>query len=79
MSAKTNNTPRQHGAMEHTDAPCNLDTVRHYRLARVRQVLASRDLAGIVLYDQVNTRYALRFRQDQRHLAAAEALASLHD
>ena len=54
---KTNNTPRQHGAMEHTDAPCNLDTVRRYRLARVRQVLASRDLAGIVLYDQVNTRY----------------------
>ena len=57
MSSKTNNAPRQHGAMEHTDALCNLDAVRHYRLARLRQALASRDLAGIVLYAQVNTRY----------------------
>ena len=57
MSSRTNNAARQHGAMEHTDAPCDLDAVRHYRLARVRQGLASHDLAGIVLYDQVNTRY----------------------
>ena len=57
MSSRTNNAARQHGAMEHTDAPCDLDAVRHYRLARVRQALASHDLAGIVLYDQVNTRY----------------------
>ena len=44
--------------MEHTDAPCDLDDVRHYRLERVRAALAQSDLAGIVLYDQVNTRYA---------------------
>ena len=33
--------------------------MRRYRLWRVRQALAERDLAGIVLYDQVNTRYAV--------------------
>ena len=49
---------RQHGAMEYTGAPCDLDDVRRYRLERVRAALAQRDLAGIVLYDQVNTRYA---------------------
>ena len=40
------------------EPPCDLDEVRRYRLARVRRALAERDLAGIVLYDQVNTRYA---------------------
>ena len=48
----------QHGAMEHSAVPCDLDDVRRYRLGRIRQALARRDLAGIVLYDQVNTRYA---------------------
>ena len=52
------NVPRQHGAMEHNTPPCNLDDVRRYRLARVRQALAQRDLAGILLYDPVNIRYA---------------------
>ena len=50
---------RQHGAMDPADPPCDLDEVRRYRLARVRHALAKRDLAGIVLYDQVNTRYAV--------------------
>ena len=49
---------RQHGAMDPIEPPCDLDEVRRYRLARVRRALAERDLAGIVLYDQVNTRYA---------------------
>ena len=52
------NTARQHGAMEHTIPPCDLDEVRRYRLARVREALAARDLAGIILYDPVNIRYA---------------------
>ena len=52
------NTPRQHGAMEHTIPPCDLDEVRRYRLRRVREALAARDLAGIILYDPVNIRYA---------------------
>ena len=52
------NIARQHGAMEHTIPPCDLDEVRRYRLARVREALAARDLAGIILYDPVNIRYA---------------------
>ena len=53
------NAARQHGAMEHSTAPCDLDAVRLYRLGRVRQALVERDLAGIVLYDQLNIRYAV--------------------
>ena len=49
---------RQHGAMEHSTPPCDLDAVRLYRLGRVRAALAERDLAGILLYDPVNIRYA---------------------
>ena len=51
-------TVRQHGAMEHTTPPCDLDEVRNYRLARIQEELVSQDLAGIILYDQLNTRYA---------------------
>jgi len=40
------------------DVP-DLDAVRRYRLARVREQLAAFDYAGIVLYDPVNVRYAL--------------------
>ncbi|GJL83004.1 MAG: peptidase M24 [marine bacterium B5-7] len=49
---------RQHGAMDPVDPPCDLDRVRLYRLGRVRQTLAERDVAGIILFDQLNTRYA---------------------
>ena len=49
---------RQHGAMDHTSPPCDLDAVRLYRLGRVREALRERDLAAIILYDQLNTRYA---------------------
>ena len=52
------NIARQHGAMEYSTPPCDLDAVRRYRLARVREALAARDLAGILLYDPVNVRYA---------------------
>ena len=48
----------QHGAMEYVKPPCNLDEVRLYRLDRIRKALVERDLAGIILYDQLNTRYA---------------------
>ena len=51
-------TVRQHGAMEHTTPPCDLDEVRNYRLARIQEELVRQDLAGIILYDQLNTRYA---------------------
>ena len=49
---------RQHGAMEYSDAPADLDQVRLYRLGRVRQQLVEGDCAGIVLYDPLNVRYA---------------------
>lgn len=62
-SVKAHPTPpsddiSQHGAMEYTTPPCDLDEVRMYRLNRVREQLRQRDLAGIILYDQLNTRYA---------------------
>ena len=50
---------RQHGAMDYTTPPCDLDEVRRYRLGRVREALKERDLAAIILYDQLNTRYAI--------------------
>jgi len=49
---------RQHGAMEYSQAPTDLDAVRLYRLGRVRDELKKRDYAAIILYDQLNTRYA---------------------
>ena len=57
--ADGSNVARQHGAMEHTIPPCDLDAVRRYRLARVREAVVQRDLAGIILYDPVNIRYAV--------------------
>jgi len=54
----TNNSPVQHGAMDFTDPPTDLDAVRLYRLGRIRAELARHDYAGILLFDPVNTRYA---------------------
>jgi Xaa-Pro dipeptidase len=50
--------PRQHGAMEFSDAPTDLHKVREYRLGRLREQLRRLDYAGILMFDQVNTRYA---------------------
>jgi Xaa-Pro dipeptidase len=49
---------RQHGAMEFTEAPVDINKVRFYRLERIRQQLRKLDYAGILLFDQVNCRYA---------------------
>lgn len=49
--------PRQHGAMEYTDPPTDLDKVRLYRLGRVREQLQRLDYAGALLFNQINTRY----------------------
>jgi len=49
---------RQHGAMEYTEPPADLGAVRRYRLERVREKLRAFDYAGILLFDQVNCRYA---------------------
>ena len=50
-------TVRQHGAMEFTDPPVDLDKVRMQRLRRYREQLHNHDVAGGLLFDQVNTRY----------------------
>jgi Xaa-Pro aminopeptidase len=44
--------------MEYTEPPTDLDAVRLYRLERIREQLRKRDYAGILIFDQVNTRYA---------------------
>ncbi len=49
---------RQHGAMEFSPPPPELEAVRLYRLDRLRQQLQSHDYGGLLLFDQVNTRYA---------------------
>ncbi len=49
---------RQHGAMEFTVPPVDLDAVRRYRLGRIREQLQRRDVAGALFLNQVNTRYA---------------------
>jgi Xaa-Pro aminopeptidase len=43
--------------MEFTDAPADLDEVRLYRLQRYRDQLRNCDVAGGLLFDQINTRY----------------------
>ncbi len=52
------NAPRQHGAMEYSEAPVDLDKVRLYRLGRIREELQKRDYAGALFFNQINTRYA---------------------
>jgi Xaa-Pro aminopeptidase len=52
------NAPRQHGAMEFTKAPTDLDKVRLYRRDRLREELKKRDYAALLMFDQINTRYA---------------------
>ena len=44
--------------MEYSAPPVDLDTVRLYRLNRVRGELQKRDYAAVVLLDPINTRYA---------------------
>ncbi len=49
---------QQHGAMEFTEPPVDLNEIRLYRLQRVRAELEKHDYAAIVLYDPINIRYA---------------------
>lgn len=49
---------RQHGAMEYSEAPVDLDVVRNYRLNRLREKLKEGDFAGGLFFNQLNTRYA---------------------
>ena len=59
MSISSGNiSARQHGAMEYTEAPVDIDVVRRYRLDRIKSELKRLDYAGILLFDQINCRYA---------------------
>jgi Xaa-Pro dipeptidase len=59
MSISSGNvSARQHGAMEFSIAPVDLDVVRGYRLERIKEQLRRLDYAGILLFDQINCRYA---------------------
>ena len=49
---------RQHGAMEFSEPPVDLDGVRLYRLARLREEMRKEGVSGLLLFDQINTRYA---------------------
>ena len=55
---RTGGVGRQHGAMEGSEPPVDLDEVRHYRLERLRQQMRQEGIAGLLLFDQINTRYA---------------------
>ena len=57
-NAYDRNAPRQHGAMEFTEPPADLDAIRMYRLGRLREELKARDYGGLLMFDQINTRYA---------------------
>ena len=59
MKAKTNLEARQHGAMEFSTAPVDLNKVREYRLGRLRKKMEEHDVAGLLLFNQINTRYAV--------------------
>ncbi len=58
VSVYKKGVPRQHGAMEYSEPPADLDRVRMYRLGRITGELKKKDCAAALLFDQVNTRYA---------------------
>ena len=43
----------QHGAMEFSTAPVDLDTVRRYRLQRLRTKMGELDVSGLLLFNQL--------------------------
>ncbi len=49
---------RQHGAMEFSVPPTDLNTVRRQRVERLRAELRRNDYAGLLMFNQINTRYA---------------------
>ena len=53
------------GAMCHPDGPLDAVALRAYRKRRVAEALAQRDLAGIVLFNPINIRYACDARNMQ--------------
>ena len=58
QAVKAGRHARQHGAMEFSEAPIDLDKLRRYRLQRLRGKMEKFDVAGLLLFNQINTRYA---------------------
>lgn len=50
--------PVQHGAMDHSVPPRDLDAVRRYRLGRLQSEMQRLYVPALLLLDPVNTRYA---------------------
>ena len=46
--------PVQHGAMDHSTPPTDLDAVRRYRLARVQAQMQRQDVPALLLLDPIN-------------------------
>ena len=59
MKDTTHLEARQHGAMEFSNAPVDLNKVREYRLRRLRKKMEEHDVSGLLLFNQINTRYAV--------------------
>ncbi len=59
QAVKTKQEARQHGGMEFSQAPVDLDVVRRYRLRHLRTKMEEHDVSGLLLFNQINTRYAV--------------------
>ncbi len=68
-------TARQHGAMEFTEPPVDLDAVRLERLGRIRAELKRQGLPAALFLDQINCRYATDATNMQIWCAHYEARA----
>ncbi|MEQ8604344.1 MAG: Xaa-Pro peptidase family protein [Marivibrio sp.] len=66
---------RQHGAMEYSEPPVDLDAVRLERLGRIRAELTRRGLPAALFFDQINCRYATDATNMQIWCAHYEARA----
>lgn len=47
----------QHGAMDYSDPPADLDKVRRYRLNRIQSEMQRQNIPALLLFDPINTRY----------------------
>ena len=53
MQPKFRYKPRQHGAMEFSEAPIDLEKLRNYRLQRLILKMNESDVAGLILFNQI--------------------------
>ncbi len=58
MGTKSKKNQQQHGAMEFSEAPVDLKKLRDYRLKRLLLKMEESNVGGLILFNQINTRYA---------------------